>query len=1033
MLNEVVYFFPNKLIIIIMRIILFFTLMVVAISVQSQINITGKVTFANDTEGAIGVNILLKENNSVGTITDIDGTYTLSVPSKTSTLVFSYIGYNTVEMVVGEQTEINVILSENASVLNEVVVTGYVNQKRSNISGSVATLNAKDISEKPILRVEQALQGLTAGVQVAQNSGSPGSSLAVRIRGVGTINNSDPLYIVDGVPVDGLDFLNPNDVETMNVLKDAASAAIYGSRGANGVVLITTKGGKKNQAGRITYDGYYGVQRAGRLLDLLNAREYATYQSESFLAAGKTPPAEFANPAALGEGTDWQEAVFETAPIMSHQLTFAGGGATSAHTLTASYFTQDGIVGGPKARFERATVRLNSNYELKPWLSLGNNIGFTWLQRNGLTENSQFNSPLIRALNMDPITPIRKADGTFAYSNYADTDIANPVNGIAQTHNTWTSNRLVGNVFANMDLGKGFSFRSTVSMDITFANQRNFNPRFDLSNIPSISEAPVAEKNLVNSVGVGNFNWNNKQIENVLTWQKNFNEKHNLTLIAGTGALSNRFDASGGGNTNLPSNDPKDAYISNTIDPITSQSAYQFANESTLLSYFTKANYELSEKYLFSGTLRADGSSRFGRNNRFGYFPSVSAGWIVSREEFWKSNFISTLKLRASWGQNGNDRIGDYSFTTVVLSGQNYTFGDDEIITNGSVALTSANPDLKWETSTQSNIGVDMEMMDGMLNFTADYYIKKTSDMLYAAPIPLVAGTAAPIQNIANAENKGLELAANYRNYKNAFKYSVGANISFVESLITGLGRGGDPVPSGYVQFANANAAQTDVGQPIASFFGHVTDGIFQTQSEVEAHAFQNEGTAPGDIRFKDLDGNGVIDLNDRTYIGNPTPDYTFGLNTVMEYSGFELNVNFQGAQGNEIFNNTTRYDFGYVNRPSSALDRWTGPGTSNSEPRANQNDPNQNARISDRFVEDGSYIRLKNMLLGYNISEKYLQKLRLQKAKFYVSATNLLTFTKYSGLDPEIGNVGGSLEIGIDRGFYPQARTFMVGLGLTF
>jgi len=719
--------------------------MIVALSVQSQINITGKVTFANESGGAIGVNILLKEDNSVGTITDVDGSFSLDIPSKNSTLVFSYIGYNSIEIVVGDQKEINVSLTENASVLNEVVVTGYTNQKRSNISGSVATLNAKDISEKPILRVEQALQGQTAGVQVAQNSGSPGSSLAVRIRGVGTINNSDPLYIVDGVPVDGLDFLNPNDVETMNVLKDAASAAIYGSRGANGVVLITTKGGKKNQAGRISYDGYYGVQRAGRLIDLLNASEYAILQSEAFIAAGKTPPAEFANPSALGQGTDWQEAIFETAPIMSHQLTFAGGGPTSAHTLTASYFKQDGIVGGPKARFERATVRLNSNYELKPWLSLGNNIGFTWLQRNGLAENSQFNSPIIRALNIDPITPVRKADGTFAYSNYADTDIANPVNGIALTNSTWNSNRLVGNVFANMNLGKGFSFRSTVSMDINFVNQNNFNPTFDLSSIPSISEAPVAEKRLINNVSVANLTWNNKQIENVLTWQKKINDRHNLTFIAGTGAISNRFDVNGGSNTNLPSNDPKDAYISNTIDPIASQSAYQFANESTLLSYFTKANYELSDKYLFSGTLRADGSSRFGRNNRYGYFPSLSAGWIVSREEFWKSNLISTLKFRASWGQNGNDRIGDYSFTTVVLSGQNYTFGDQEIITNGSVALTSANPDLKWETSTQSNIGIDMEMMDGMVNFTADYYIKKTSDMLCAAPIPLVAGTAAPI------------------------------------------------------------------------------------------------------------------------------------------------------------------------------------------------------------------------------------------------------------------------------------------------
>lgn len=1026
-------FYNQCLIIVIMRIFIFILSFLMFWNLQSQITVSGKVTFANEEEGAIGVNIQLKEDASVGTITDFEGLYSLKVPGKNSTLVFSYIGYNPVEVLVGDQTEINVVLKENTSVLDEVVITGYTNQRRSNISGSVATLNAKDIAERPILRVEQALQGQTAGVQVAQNSGSPGSPLTVRIRGVGTINNSDPLYIVDGVPVDGLDFLNPNDVESMNVLKDAASAAIYGSRGANGVVLITTKGGKKNQEGRITYDSYFGLQRVGRLVDLLNAAEYATLQNEAFLAAGKTPPVEFANPSALGEGTNWQEAIFETAPIMSHQITMAGGGASSAHTFTASYFAQDGIVGGPKAGFERTTVRLNSNYDLKSWLSLGNNIGFTWLQRNGLAENNQYNSPLIRALNIDPVTPIRKADGTFAYSNYADTDIANPVNAIALTNDTWTSNRLVGNVFANMNLGHGFSFRSTVSLDVTFANQRIFNPIFDLSNIPSISEAPVAEKRLINSVGIGNFNWNNRQIENVLTWQKNFNDKHNLTLIAGTGALVNRYDASGGANTNLPSNDPKDAYIANTIDPIASQSAYQFATESSLLSYFTKANYELNDKYLFSATLRADGSSRFGRNNRFGYFPSVSAGWIVSREDFWTSDLISTLKVRASWGQNGNDRIGDYSFTTVVLSGQNYTFGRDEIITNGSVALTSANPDLKWETSTQTNIGVDMEMLQGMFNFTADYYIKNTTDMLYSAPIPLIAGTLPPIQNIANARNTGVELAANYRNNEKAFKYSLGGNISFVNSLITGLGQGGDPVLSGFVQFANANAARTDVGHPIASFYGFVTDGIFQSYEEVEAHAFQNEATAPGDIRFKDLDGNGVIDINDRTYIGDPTPDFTYGFNALAEYKGFELSLNFQGSHGNDIFNNTTRYDFGYVNRPSSALDRWTGPGTSNSEPRANLNDPNQNARISDRFVEDGSYLRLKNTQLGYNLPGAYLKKLRISKAKVYVSATNLLTFTNYSGLDPEIGIVGGTLEIGIDRGFYPQARTFMFGLGITF
>lgn len=1015
-----------------MRLLNTLILAVVHLVVSAQITISGKVTLEGETEGAIGVNITQVGNPVNGTTTSFDGTYSLDVTDENAALEFSYIGYTTRTVTVGSQRFIDVVLNPASSQLDEIVVTGYMAQKRSTISGSVASLQAKDIAEKPILRVEQALQGQTAGVQVAQVSGSPGSPLTVRVRGIGTINNSDPLYIVDGVPVDGLDFLNPSDIESLNVLKDAASAAIYGARGANGVVLITTKTGKKNQEGIVSYEGYYGVQRVGRLLDLLDAREYAIIQNEAHLAAGKKPPLEFANPDVLGRGTDWQEAIFQTAPIASHQISVKGGGQNSTHTLTANYFTQEGIVGGPKANFQRITARLNSSYDLKKWLTIGNNIGFTWLQRNGLSENNEYNSPLIRAINMDPVTPVRKADGTFAYSNYADTDIANPVNGIEQTHNRWRSNRLVGNIFANITLGNGFSFRSTASLDVTFAGQNIFNPRFDLSNIPGISEAPAAEKNLINSVAVGNNIWNNRQLENVLTWQKTIKEKHDITAIAGTGAILNRYDGNGGSNTNLPSNDPKDAYISNTIDPASAR-PYQFASESSLLSYFTKAEYAFDQKYLFSATMRADGSSRFGRNNRFGYFPSFSAGWVLSNESFWKLNAISYLKLRASWGQNGNDRIGEYSFTTVVLAGQNYVFGPGEVITNGSVALTSSNPDLKWETSTQTNIGLDMELFNGKLNINADYYLKKTSDMLYAAPIPLVAGTAPPIQNVANAENSGFELAAHYRSNIRSFKYSIGANVAFVESRVTSLGLGGEPVLSGYIQSANDRAARTDVGHPVGSFYGFVTDGIFQTQQEVEAHAFQSSGTAPGDIRFKDLDGNGVIDINDKTYIGDPTPDFTYGFSLFMEWKGIELSMNIQGVEGNQIYNNTTRYDFGYVNRPSNVLNRWTGPGTSNDEPRVNLNDPNQNARISDRFVENGSYARIKNLLIGYTLPAGWMKKVRFQKAKVYFSAANLLTLTTYSGLDPEIGNIGGSLEIGIDRGFYPQARTFMTGINFTF
>lgn len=1015
-----------------MRNLLPFLFLLLASAVAAQVGVSGRVTLQPYGDAAIGATVRVKGAN-IGAVTDIDGNYQLNVSGPEVVLVFSYTGFADQEITVGSQRTIDVALAESAAQLAEVVVTGYGAQKRSSISGSVASVSAEEIAERPILRVEQALQGRTAGVQVAQTSGSPGSVLTVRVRGVGTINNSDPLYIVDGIPVDGLDFLNPNDIESINVLKDAASAAIYGARGANGVVLITTKGGKRNQDGKISYDAYYGIQRPWRLVDLLDAREYATLQNEAYLAAGKTPPPEFANPAVLGEGTNWQEAIFEHAPIASHQLTFTGGGERSAYTLSGNYFSQDGIVGGDKANFQRATVRFNSSHDLKTWFTLGNNIGFTWLERDGLIENSQYNSPIIRALNMDPITPVRKADGTFAYSNYADTDIANPVNGIEQTHSTWRTNRVVGSVYGDLKLAPGLTFRSAYSLDATFAVQRGFVPRFDLSNVPSLSEAPAAEKNLVNSVSVGNFNWRNWQLENVLTWQKTFREKHNLTLIAGTTALSNRYDASGGANTNLPSNDPDDAYISNTIDPIASQSAYQFASESSLFSWFGKTNYEFDDRYLFSATFRADGSSRFGRNNRYGYFPSFSAGWIASHESFWNVPFVNFFKLRASWGQNGNDRIGDYSFTTVVSTGQNYTFGPGENITNGSVALTAANPDLKWETSTQTNIGADFELFDGRVGLIADYYIKKTSDMLYAAPIPLVAGTAAPVQNVATAENRGIELALNYRGRISEVRYTLGGNISFIESEVTGLGRGGEPVYSGYVQFANANAAKTDVGHPLGAFYGYVTDGIFQSQAEVEAAAFQSEQTSPGDIRFKDLDGNGVIDANDQTYIGNPTPSIIYGFNADFSWKGLELNLFFQGTEGNDIFNSTTRYDFAYVNRPSSALNRWTGPGTSNTEPRVSLNDPNQNARISDRFIEDGSYLRLKTLQLGYNLPQNWLKKVRFDKMKIYITGQNLLTFTKYSGLDPEIGNVGGSLEIGIDRGFYPQARTVMGGVSLTF
>ena len=996
----------------------------------AQNQLTGTVSDATG-ETLIGASLLIK-GTQIGTVTDFDGNFELTIPADNNILLVSYTGYEDQEVTIGNRTTIDIQLAESISLIDEVVVVGYGTQKRSKISGSVATVTSDEITESPVLRTEQALQGRVAGVQVSQNSGSPGSALTVRVRGVGTINNSDPLYIVDGIPVDGIDFLNPNDIESINVLKDAASAAIYGARGANGVVLITTKGGKINQEGKISYDAYYGIQSPWKQMNLLNAREYAILSNEANINSGIVPAPEFRNPDLLGEGTNWQEAIFQDAPIYSHQLSFTGGSEKSSYTASGNYFLQDGIIGGRKAGFERYTVRLNARNKIKDWLTFGNTLGFTYLSRNIVPENNEFITPLVRALNMDPVTPVRKPDGTFAYSYYSDTDITNPVNAIEQINDQWTTHRIVGSVYGEVDISQKIKFRSVYSIDASFTNRDIFRPIYNLSINPILNDAPAGEINNINSVERQHNDWRNWQWENVATYNDVFQERHNVAFTVGTTVLSNRHDFAGGANTNLPSNDPDNAYISNTIDPIASQSAYAGATESALLSFFGKVNYDLDDKYLFSATFRADGSSRFGRNNRYGYFPSFSLGWVINREDFWTMDVVSLLKLRGSWGQNGNDKIGDFSFSTIVNAGQNYTFGPDEIITNGNVPLVSANPDLKWETSTQTDIGVDVELYDGKINFVADYYIKNTSDMLYAAPIPFVAGTQAPVRNIGEIENKGLELSLSYRNRDKTFKYSVGGNIAFVSTDVASLGEGGEPITTGNVFSAGA-VSRTEVGHPIASFYGYITDGIFQNQLEVEAHAFQNDNTAPGDIRFKDLNEDGIINNEDRDFIGNPTPDFTYGINADFEYKGFDASIFLQGVQGNDIFNGIVRYDFSFTNRPQSVLNRWTGEGTSNSEPRVTVSDPNFNARVSDRFVEDGSYFRIKNVQIGYSIPNSLINQLKIDKIRFYLSAQNLWTITNYSGLDPEIGATNGALDIGIDRGFYPQSRTFLGGVNITF
>ncbi len=998
------------------------TLLFAVIFCSGQESISG--TVRDSEEVLIGASVIdLASQN--GTVTDIDGHFQLEV-TLPARLQISYVGYQTKVVEVSTSEEMDITLISESELLDEVVVVAYQNKKRSNISGSVSTVTSDEIKSTPILRTEQALQGRTAGVVVTQNSGSPGSALSVRIRGLGTLQNSDPLYVVDGVIVEGIDFLNPSDISSISVLKDAASVAAYGSRGANGVVLITTTATGKSQQGQISFDAYYGVQNANRKLDLLDAREYATLWNEAYINAGVRPPVLLQNPDLFKQGTDWQEAIYDTAPIQNYQLSINGGQENMRYGLSGSYFDQEGIVGGKKSGFDRKTARVYAEAQAKPWLKVNTNIALTNLTNNGLPENNEFVSPILYAINMDPLTPVYKPDGTYAYSDFVDTDIRNPVGAIATTYDTWKSNRIVGSLTGLFSLYNGVQFRSSYSIDATFANQKVFIPRYNLS-IDS-TDAPTQEINRVNTVAFNNNRWTNWQWDNFLTYDKTW-EEHQFNLLAGISAIEGNHYYNGGSNTNLPSNAIIDAYLGNTIDPIASQSAYEGLTESSYFSYVFKGSYVLRDRYLLDASFRRDGSSKFGPNNRYGNFYALSGGWIISREEFFSVPSVSLLKLRASYGRNGNDRIGLYSFTSVVNSGQNYVFGPDQTITNGSVATTLANPDLKWETVSQFDIGVDAEFWEGRLSFVADYYNKTTHDMLYIAPVLTVAGAVPPYQNIGKVKNTGIELSAQYQNNSGDFYYTAGGNISFLDNEVLDLG-GGDPTFSGST-FVSGAVAKTDIGHPIASFYGYVTDGIFQSQEEVESHATQNANTSAGDIRFKDLNDDGVINENDRTFIGNPTPDMTYGITGSLRYKGWDFSLFLQGVQGNEIYTAFIRYDKIGANRHGSIIDRWTGPGSSDTEPKISLLDPNNNARASDRFVKDGSYLKWRNAQLGYD-AKSLLNKYGFTKCRFYVSGQNLWTWTKYEGYDPEIGATG-TLDLGIDRGFYPASRTFLGGIQLSF
>jgi TonB-linked SusC/RagA family outer membrane protein len=970
------------------------------------------------------------KGTAIATSTDANGSFTLAVPEamKDSTLSISFIGYTPVETKMAGKTAFNQVLEASSKSLNEVIVVGYGTQKKSDLTGAVSSISAADIQKAPVLEVGQAIQGRMAGVQVIPSTGSPGADVNIRVRGTATVGNSNPLYVVDGVPMAdfGLSAVNPVDIESIEVLKDASACAIYGSRGASGVVLVTTKKGKAGKT-IIQFDAYTGTQSAWKKMNLLHADQWAMLNNEAALADGKELNPKFANPAALGVGTDWQDQIFRVAPLSSYNLSASGGADKSTFYVSANYFKQDGII--KKTDAERMSFRLNASQQMTSKFKTGQFLNIMRFKKNSINEDNEFTSVINAALTMDPTTPVKNPDGSFAASS--NNNINNPVALLDNSNNTWVNNRMIGAFFGEYEFIEGLKFKSNLGMDASFGNYNGFSPTFYVS--PSFQSS-------TNTVSRYSEQRLSSVWDNTVTYSKKLNENHEFTALAGISAQSTSVESISASKGGVQSNDPNLRYL----DAATVNASASGNLVSTgLLSYLGRVNYTFKNKYLLTANLRVDGSSRFLASNRWGVFPSISAGWKISQEEFMKKfPVISTLKLRVGWGQLGNQNLygvnSAYPYTTVVSPGQNYTFGADKSLTPGSTQLSLGNSQVKWETVTQTNFGIDGGLFDDKISFVVDFYIKKTSGMLVQVPVQTYLGLQIPpYVNAGEVLNRGLELALQYKKSEGQFHYSAGFNISFLHNEVLSLGNG-DPIPS--ANFANlGNVSRTEVGQPIASFYGYKTAGIFQNAAEVNASAQKN--AKPGDIRFVDTNGDGVIDDRDRTFIGSPMPDFTYGINLGASYKGFDLSIFFQGVQGNKIFNGNKFFlesGVGYTNMSNSMLNRWTGEGSSNETPRMTQTDPNNNHKlISDRYVEDGSYLRIKTMQLGYTLPVSVVKYARIEKIRIYVAAQNLFTMTKYKGLDPEVGILGGSngnvLDIGIDRGAYPQARTFTIGANLTF
>ncbi len=1006
----------------------------------ADVTVTGRVTDENGS-GLPGVTVML-QGTTRGTSSDASGNYSLAVPGGEGTLVFSFIGYRTQEVPIGNRSSINVSLTPDAEALEEVVVVGYGTQQKSLVTGAISSVRQEEIATVSSTRVEQALQGRTAGVTVLPASGSPGSGMRVRVRGAGSNGNAEPLYIVDGMRTGGIEYLDPSEIASIEVLKDAASAAIYGAEGANGVVIIRTITGNKGAPSSVSYSGQYGVQSVGDRMDLMNAQQYAAYLNESNTAGTIPDPAEVAGV----QGTDWLDELFETAPMQRHSLSFSGGGEKSSFLVNGTMFRQDGIVGGDRSRFDRYTVRLNSDHEIKSWLSIGNRLSYSHFTRTGIQEDDEFGGVISNAILMDPITPtlysgalppfvqeaidagfplVRDANGNYyGLSQYIRGEVGNPLAQLAITRGETVQNKVVGNLFADIRPFAGFTFTTRFGIDAAFQRNHGWSPSFWFSS-ERLNTAP--------STFDTNENWFTWQWENYATYDRTIGS-HHFTLLAGISALERKYNRLNGTSSGLFAEEDIFAFPDFTPDDNDRIAGTETSN--TLESFYGRLSYDYMNKYLLNLTVRRDGSSLLPPGKEWGTFPSVSVGWVLSNEEFFPAtDAVNYLKLRGSWGQNGslsNLTLGQWA-AVITSQGIRYPDGNGGYITVAEPAQL-ANPDLTWETSQQFDIGLDLGFFQNKLTFTTDYFVKTTKDLITPGTPPRFIGNVLPFVNGGDVRNRGWEFELGFNNDEKAFKYEFSVNLTTLDNEVTFLNPNvsriaGTGVGTGWT------ATYFEEGFPIWYFRGYKTAGIFQTEDEIGQYLSENNisgyDPAPGDPIVVDVNGDGQISPDDQTFIGSPHPDLVYGGRIYLSYKGFDFLAFIQGQSGNDVLLAFNRVDRPTANRPAFFYeDRWTGPGSTNSWFAPNTT--STYVYNSDLMLFDGSYARIRQLQLGYTLPNSLTERISVRNARFYVSLDDFFTFTDYPGLDPEAGSNDVN-SLGIDRGVYPIPRKALAGLTFSF